>query len=146
LGIIRSDGDFSSNLSPDLVSDVQSVSDTSTVLHGKRLMCTYSGNNRVFFFRNAVSKKLEIILQVSNDGVAFRCYFPGETDTTLKIFKEETSFHFDLSTKAFLRPCDDARVGYAGTFSFWQVLDECYGNRCGHQLLRIATESVFSGR
>ena len=113
LGIVRSDGDFSSNLSLDSVSDVQSVSDKYMLLHGKRLMCNYSGNKRVFSFRNAASQKMEIIFQVSNDGAAFRYHFPGETDTTVRIFKEETSFHFDLSTKAFLQPCDDARTGWS---------------------------------
>jgi alpha-glucosidase len=113
LGIVRSDGDFSSNLTLDSVSDVQSVSDKYTLLHGKRLICTYSGNKRVFFLKNAVSQKLEIIFQVSNDGAAFRYHFPGETDSTVKIFKEVTSFHFDLSTKAFLQPCDDARTGWS---------------------------------
>jgi hypothetical protein len=76
-------------------------------------MCSYSGNKRVFSFRNTASQKFEIIFQVSNDGAAFRYHFPGETDTTLRIFKEETSFHFDLSTKAFLQPCDDARIGWS---------------------------------
>ena len=113
LGIVRSDGDFSSNLLLDSVSDVQPVSDSYTLLHGKRLKCTYSGNKRVFFLRNAALQKMEIIFQVSNDGAAFRYHFPGETDTTVKIFKEETSFHFDLSTKAFLQPCDDARTGWS---------------------------------
>ena len=112
LGIIRSDGDFSSNLLLDSVSDVQSVTDKYSVLHGKRLVCSYSGNKRVFFFRNAASQKMEIIFQVSNDGAAFRYFFPGRPDTTLSIFKEETSFHLDLSTKAFLQPCDDARIGW----------------------------------
>ena len=41
LGIIRGDGDFSSNLLLDSVSDVQSVTDKYSVLHGKRLVCSY---------------------------------------------------------------------------------------------------------
>jgi alpha-glucosidase len=112
LGIVRSDGDFSSHLSLVSVSDAQTVSEKYTLLHGKRLMCNYAGNKRVFFFRNAAAQPMEVIFQVSNDGAAFRYRFPGETDTTLKIFKEETSFHFDRSTSAFLQPCDDARTGW----------------------------------
>jgi hypothetical protein len=112
LGIIRSDGDFASHLLLDSVSDVQSVTDKYTAVHGKRLKCSYSGNKRVFSFRNAASQKMEIIFQVSNDGAAFRYFFPGRPDTTLTIFKEKSSFHFDLSTKAFLQPCDDARIGW----------------------------------
>ena len=113
LGIVRSDGDFSSNLSLDSVSDVQPVSDKYTLLHGKRLKCNYSGSKRVFSLRNAAAQKMEIIFQVSNDGAAFRYHFLGDTDTVVKIFKEVTSFHFDLSTKAFLQQCDDARTGWS---------------------------------
>ncbi len=112
LGTVRSDEDFSMNLTLDSVSDAGVVSDNYTLLHGKRLNCSYTGNKRVFFLKNANSKIMEIFFQVSNDGVAFRYYFPGETDTTVKILKEETSYHFDLSTRAFLQPCADARMGW----------------------------------
>jgi alpha-glucosidase len=112
LGIIRSDDDFSTNLTLDSVSNVRVVTEKYTLLHGKRLKCNYTGNNRVFYLKNAKSKKIEIIFQVSNDGVAFRYHFPEKTDTTFKIFKEVTSYHFDLSTKAFLQPCADARMGW----------------------------------
>ena len=74
--------------------------------------CNYSGNKQIFYLKNAKSKLIEIIFQVSNDGVAFRYFFPGKPDTTLTIYKELSSFHFDLSTKAFLQPCADARMGW----------------------------------
>jgi alpha-glucosidase len=112
LGIVRSNGDFSTNLTLDSVSNVSFISDKYTLLHGKRLNCTYTGNRRIFYLKNVNSKIIEIIFQVSNDGVAFRYYFPEKTDTTVKIFKEVTSYHFDLITKAFLQPCADARVGW----------------------------------
>ena len=112
LGIMRSDGDFSNTLTLDSVSGVSVVSDNYTLLHGKRLKCTYTGNKQIFYLKNAHSKIMEIIFQVSNDGVAFRYHFPGTTDTTLRIFKEATSFHFDISTKAFLQPCPESRTGW----------------------------------
>ena len=115
LGIIRSDGDFSANLILDSVSNASIVSDKYTLLHGKRLNCNYLGNKRIFYLKNASSKTIEIIFQVSDDGVAFRYHFPDKTDKTVKIFKEATSFHFDLSTKAFLQPCPDARTGWCFT-------------------------------
>jgi alpha-glucosidase len=115
LGIIRSDCDFSTNLTLDSVSDVKVISENYTLLHGKRLKCSYTGNNRIFYLKNANLKIIEIIFQVSNDGVAFRYHFPGKTDTTVKIFKEVTSYHFDTSTKAFLQPCADARMGWCNT-------------------------------
>ncbi|RPI03320.1 MAG: glycoside hydrolase family 97 protein, partial [Ignavibacteriae bacterium] len=112
LGMIRSDDDFSTNLTLDSVSDVKVVTDKYTLLHGKRLKCDYTGNKRVFYLKNPNSKIIEIIFQVSNDGVAFRYHFPEKTDTTLRIFKEATTYHFDVSTRAFLQPCPDARTGW----------------------------------
>ena len=112
LGIIRSDDDFSTNLTLDSVSDVKVISTKYTLLHGKRLKCNYTSNNRVFYLKNTNSKKIEMIFQASNDGIAFRYYFPGKSDTTLRIFKEVTTYHFDISTKAFLQPCPDARMGW----------------------------------
>jgi hypothetical protein len=112
LGIVRSDDDFSANLTLDSVSSISVISDHYTLLHGKRLNCNYTGNNRVFYLKNANSKKIEIIFRASNDGVAFRYYFPGKSDTTLRIFKEVTTYHFDISAKAFLQPCPDARMGW----------------------------------
>ena len=113
LGILRSDEDFSTNLTLDSVSNVSTVSENYTLLHGKRLNCSYSGNKQVFYLKNGNSKIMEIIFQVSNDGVAFRYYFPEKADSTLEIYKELTSYHFDLSTKAFLQQCDDARTGWS---------------------------------
>lgn len=112
LGIVRSDDDFSTNLTLESVSEISTVSDHYTLLHGKRLICNYKGNERIFYLKNSNSKKMEIIFRVSNDGVAFRYYFPGKTDKPVTIFREKTSYHFDLSTKAFLQPCPDARTGW----------------------------------
>ena len=149
LGIVRSDGDFSSNLLLDSVSDVQSVSDKYTVLHGKRLLCSYSGNKRVFFLRNALSQQMEIIFQVSNDGAAFRYVFPGKPDTTLTIFKEETSFHFDRSTKAFLQPCDDARTGWcyaSPSYENYYQMDIAAGTTAPHQAGWVMPALFHSGK
>lgn len=112
LGIVRSDNDFSTNLTIDSVSNESVVIDNYTLLHGKRLKCTYTGNRRVFYLKNSNSKIMEIIFQVSNDGVAFRYHFPGKINKPVQIFRELSSFHFDLSSKAFLQPCPDARTGW----------------------------------
>ncbi|MGE5798434.1 MAG: glycoside hydrolase family 97 catalytic domain-containing protein, partial [Ignavibacteria bacterium] len=124
LGITRTDDDFSSNLTLDSVSNESVVSDNYTLLHGKRLRCSYTGNKRVFYLKNSNAKIFQIIFQVSNDGVAFRYHFPGKMDSILKIFKEVSSFHFDISAKAFLQHCPDARTGW----SFSQPSYEEYYN------------------
>jgi len=112
LGIVRSDDDFSTNLILDSVSSECVVSDSYTMLHSKRLQCNYKGNKRIFYLKNATLKRMEIIFQVSNDGVAFRYYFPETSDMKVKIFTEVTSYHFDRSATAFLQPCQDARIGW----------------------------------
>lgn len=115
LGLTRSDDDFSKNLSLDSVSNESFISEKYTLLHGKRLNCHYIGNKRIFYLTNANAKPIQIIFQVSNDGVAFRYYFPEKTDKKVKIFKELSSFHFDTSARAFLQPCPDARTGWCFT-------------------------------
>ncbi len=112
LGILRSEEDFTTKLVLDSVSNQTSVTDNYTLLHGKRLSCNYQGNRRVFYLSNSNSKRMEIIFQVSDGGVAFRYHFPEKTDEPVKIFKETSSFHFDLSTKAFLQHCPNARTSW----------------------------------
>ncbi len=115
LGLSCSIGDFTRNLKWDSVSEQVEVNDKYTMLHGKRRNCEYTANKRVFYFKNADSKRLTVIFQVSNDGVAFRYYFPGKSDKKVTIYKEITSFHFDSLTRGFLQPCPDARTGWCFT-------------------------------
>ncbi|MBK8946134.1 MAG: glycoside hydrolase family 97 catalytic domain-containing protein [Ignavibacteriae bacterium] len=113
LGIVRNDGNFSTDLILDSVSNVTVIYDNYKLLHGKRLECNYSANKKIFYLKNSDSRKIEIIFQVSNDGVAFRYHFPENSDAKLKIYNEVTSYHFHTSTKAFLQPCPDARTGWS---------------------------------
>ncbi|HOT97695.1 MAG TPA: glycoside hydrolase family 97 catalytic domain-containing protein [bacterium] len=110
LGLVRSDGDFSTHLSLSAVSDVQLVRDSYQLLHGKRVRCIYSGNKRTFYLKNPKAQTLKIIFQVSDDGVAFRYHFPEKTTAKVRIYRESTSYHFDPAAKAFLQPCADARM------------------------------------
>jgi alpha-glucosidase len=112
LGIVRSDEDFTARLKIDSVSKADFVFDKYTLLHGKRMKCSYEASKRIFYLSNSNKKILEIIFQISNDGVAFRYHFPEQSDQIKKIYKEVTSYHFDISTKAFLQPCPDARTGW----------------------------------
>ncbi len=112
LGIVRSDDDFSTGLKIDSVSNVNIVSDKYKLLHGKRLNCNYEAKKQIFYLSNPNKKIVEIIFQISNDGVAFRYHFPEQSNKVVKVYKEATSYNFDISTKAFLQPCPDARTGW----------------------------------
>lgn len=112
LGLIREDEDFANALQVVSVSGRQQVKDHYELFTGKRKMINYLANRLVVHLQNRSGKSMDIIFQVSNDGVAFRYFFPGKT-TDVKTIKEElTSFHFDTSTRAFLQPMQVAKSGW----------------------------------
>lgn len=112
LGLIRDDEDFSKGLTLTDESKVEPIEDRYEILTAKRRFNTYLANRKVFHLATDSGKKMDIIFQVSNDGVAFRYYFP-ETSTEIYRLKEEvSSFHFGLDTKAWLQPMQVAKTGY----------------------------------
>jgi alpha-glucosidase len=115
LGIIREDGDFSNGLTIESVSDVKAVKADYEMLQGKRSHCSYTANKRVFHLRNSSGEKIDIIFQVSNDGAAFRYYFPEKTQDIKKIKEETTSFNFFTGTKAWIQPMAEAKTGWCQT-------------------------------
>jgi hypothetical protein len=112
LGLIREDEDFSENLRIASVSDVQVVKDDYEMLHGKKQSFLYQANRKIFHLINENGKKLDIIFQVSNDGVAFRYFFPDESSDVKKIKQEVTSFKFLPGTKAWVQPMAEAKSGW----------------------------------
>jgi hypothetical protein len=75
LGIVREDEDFSKDLTLESISGVEAVKIGYEMMQGKRRRCSYAGNRRIFHLKNSSGAKMDIIFQVSNDGVAFRYYF-----------------------------------------------------------------------
>jgi hypothetical protein len=116
LGIIRGDEDFSRNLALESVSDVETTK-TEYDLHQRKY--SYAGNRRVFHLKNSSGNRMDIIFQVSNDGVAFRYYFPDSSSETKRIVEEVSSFHFLPGTKAWIQPMADAKTG-------WSDVQPCY--------------------
>lgn len=114
LGIVREDEDFSKNLLLLAADKVVNVKDSYTLKNGKRLVNNYNANKRIFHFKTQSAKPLDVIFQVSNDGVAFRYYFPDKGQGIKKVSAEETSFHFANDTKAWLQPMSEAKTGFGG--------------------------------
>ncbi|MGD0339143.1 MAG: glycoside hydrolase family 97 catalytic domain-containing protein [Bacteroidota bacterium] len=119
LGLIRDDGDFSKNLRLVSVSSTEEIEDQYTLLSGKKINCTYRGNRKVFHFKNREDEEFDIIFQVSNDGVAFRYYFPGKNGEIKRISDELTRFSFDDNTHAWIQPMSAAKSG-------WNSVNPCY--------------------
>jgi alpha-glucosidase len=113
LGLIRDDADFSRGLALTSAAPVEPVEDRYELLTAKRRLNDYRANRQVFHLATADGKKMDVIFQVSNDGVAFRYFFP-ETSTEVHSLKEEiSSFHFQPGTKAWLQPMSVAKSGWA---------------------------------
>jgi hypothetical protein len=55
---------------------------------------------------------MDIIFQVSNDGVAFRYFFPEKSAVMHQITQEVSSFHFLPETRAWLQPMQVAKSGW----------------------------------
>ncbi len=113
LGLIRDDGDFSENLTFLNADGVREVSDTYELLTIKRKINNYLANKKTFHFKNKDGHPMDIIFQVSNDGVAFRYYFPDSSSEVKHIIQEKTTYHFDMAAKAWMQPMSNAKSGWA---------------------------------
>jgi hypothetical protein len=115
MGLVRNDGSFAEDLMPLKTSDVQSVKDSYTMLEGKKKQCAYEANRRVFTLQNAEGSQMDIIFQVSNDGVAFRYAFNSKSDKTYSIEHETTAFAFASGAVSWLHPMQPGKTGWAQT-------------------------------
>ncbi len=112
LGLIRDDADFSKELVLSSASAVEPVEDKYEILTAKRRLNDYRANRQVFHLATADGKKMDVIFQVSNDGVAFRYFFPETSTTVHRLQEEVTSFHFLPDTVAWMQPMQVAKTGY----------------------------------
>ena len=115
LGLVRDDENFHSGLVLVNTSPVQKISDRYSLFTGKKKQVSYQANKRVLQLKSSKGKRMDIIFQVSNDGVAFRYHFPDKENSTRSILEEKTGFQFDSLTKAFLQPMSEAKSGWEKT-------------------------------
>jgi len=104
LGIIREDADLSKDLVLLSSTPVQKVTDSYKMIYAKKRNITYQANKKVLHLHNAKNDLLDVIFQVSNDGVAFRYYFPEKSASVKYVKQEISSFQFDTADRAWLQP------------------------------------------
>ncbi|HQU73582.1 MAG TPA: glycoside hydrolase family 97 catalytic domain-containing protein, partial [Calditrichia bacterium] len=112
LGLIRADGDFSRQLTLKEASGVSPVQSQYHLLHGKKSDITYRANRRIFHLENPAQQAMEIIFQVSDDGVAFRYRFPEESGDLKKIEREISRFQLAPEGRAWIQPMSKAKTGW----------------------------------
>lgn len=115
LGLVREDENFSTALSLISASPLYTVSDSYELLTSKKRINNYKANKQVFRVKSRNGKLMDIIFQVSNDGFAFRYYFPEYSADTKKLTEEITSFNFPESAKAWLQPMAVAKTSWEQT-------------------------------
>ena len=119
LGLVRDDADFSKGLRLVSESRPERVRDKYEILTAKRRVNDYRANRKVFHLQTTAGQKLDIIFQVSNDGVAFRYCFPETNAAIHRLTEEVSSFHFLPETRAWLQPMSVAKSG-------WSQVNPCY--------------------
>jgi alpha-glucosidase len=119
LGLVRNDADFSKGLQLVSASPTERVKDKYEILTAKRRLNDYRANRKVFHLQTAAGQKLDIIFQVSNDGMAFRYFFPETNAAVHRLTEEVSSFHFLPGTRAWLQPMSVAKTG-------WSQVNPCY--------------------
>lgn len=115
LGLVLADADFSRGLK--LVDESKSVTitDRYELPTSKRRLNTYKAKRRVYSMETVTGLRMNVVFQVSNDGVAFRYVFPEKPTAMRTVNAEETSFRFPAETKAWLQPMSVAKTGWAHT-------------------------------
>lgn len=120
LGLVRDDADFTRGLSLLGETGPEAISDHYEVLTAKRRHNTYRSNRKEFHLATEGGHRMDVIFQVSDDGVAFRYRFPETTDAVRTVSDEVSSFHFTPGTLAWLQPMSVAKEGWMRTFPSYE--------------------------
>jgi len=115
LGLVLEDADLSSGFRLDSVGPVAPVYDEYKMTVGKRSDYTYVANSRTFHLSVNEGAGLDIIFNVSNDGVAFRYRLNGKEGERKKIMVEASSFSFLPGTKAYIQKLATPQTGWSNT-------------------------------
>lgn len=111
LGLDCNDQSFSEGLELLKISKPEDYKEKYTLKNAKRSDITYTANEVTATIRNKKGNQAQLIVRVSNDGVAFRYFLPSIKSLTT-ITKEYSSYHFDPSTRAWLQPMSVAKSGW----------------------------------
>ncbi len=127
LGLSRSDQDFSSELRFIKVSKIQPLTERYNAVHGKRSERTNGANEITVSFENKSGARLNAILRVYNDGIAFRYEFP-ERSGSFVVKDELTSYSIPSKSMRWLErwnPANEAFYDIMGKEKIEQR-DWCY--------------------
>ncbi len=115
LGIIMENANFYNDLSIIKISEPILVEDSYTMFHGKQKNIDYKANQYTVHLKNKQGELIDIIFNLSDDGLAFRYEFPETSSELKKIIEEKTTYNFIKNAKAWLQPMSKAKTGWKET-------------------------------
>ena len=113
LGISLHNTAFVDGLALDSVSKIDAVTDRYRLWTGKRSQVEYRANSQTVTLRNADGRMVSIAFRLSDDGLAYRYEFPGESQDARVVTAEHGGVHFFPETRAWLQPKANAQTGWS---------------------------------
>lgn len=138
LGLKRNDQDFSGELKLLKTGKPILINESYTALHGKRSQCSNQANEVTFFFENPSKAKMNLIVRLYNDGLAFRYEFP-EKEGHFTITDEFTAYLVPDSTERWLQKFD---LSNEGLYKKSQVAQD-KGDWCYPALLKVKDSDTW---
>lgn len=90
-------------------------SDKYTLHHGKQKDITYTANEYRFELKSDSGQKLEWHVHLSDHGLAFRYYLPGDNSENVVVTGEATTYALPENSKAWMQPMSKAKSGWCQT-------------------------------
>ncbi|MGK7397470.1 MAG: glycoside hydrolase family 97 catalytic domain-containing protein [Candidatus Cyclobacteriaceae bacterium M3_2C_046] len=106
LGLVRSDQDFSQNLSFAQASTIQTSDETYDLVAGKQTKIRNHFNEQTITFINQQESPVQLVIRAFNDGVAYKYHFPENDQETYTITEELSGFNLPDQGKAWIQPYD----------------------------------------
>ncbi|MDP4277114.1 MAG: glycoside hydrolase family 97 catalytic domain-containing protein [Bacteroidota bacterium] len=164
LGLSREDQEFSDNLKLLKQTKVRLIAESYHSIHGKRSECSNQASEVTFSFENDQKSRLNLVVRVYNDGLAFRYEFPDKGGC-LVVKDEYTSYCIPANTQRWLEkwntanenvytPQHDGQLqqswGYPALFQktgtgCWYLIHEAAldGNYCGSKLSNVRNRDEY---
>lgn len=115
LGHTSEQFDLSTSLQLIRAGAVETIDQQYEMIQGKRLERHYTANQQLFRFRAESGDTLDIVFQVSNDGIGFQYRMPGHYESPVSLQEEQTFFNLPAESKGWLTPMAVVNTGWSET-------------------------------
>lgn len=123
LGLVTTLARWDRDLSVVSVGEAERVDDRYRLVHGKQSDVVYEAHRRTVRLADAEGRALDVVFQVSDDGVAFRYEIPAQRDGgEVTARREVTGFRFHPDTRSWLMPMTHPQTGWMNTNPSYEAL------------------------